>query len=109
MTVVSTKISQDREQFRGVFENIWAVKAHIDTASIPHNSYIIEIITVPGLKGNKDVVLGWNRHTLHTFGMVEYVYVDNNDIHLVIHNTSGGSHDPSSSDYTFIVGRVINT
>lgn len=108
-TPTNVQVRKDsRSQFQGLFENVWVVKATIDVGSLGSNAAESSTITVSGLDPAKDHVLSLQRTTPAADPrLFEVAHVSTDSIHVVAHNASGGVLDPASSEYTIVVGRLV--
>lgn len=108
-TPTNVTIHQDASQFRGVYDCIRVVRCTVDMGSIAANGVEMTSIPVPGADPAKDVVMAFNRADDYTdHSIMDFAHIHTDLVHLVSHNTSGGSFNPPSSDYVFVVARLIN-
>lgn len=104
-----TNISQTkgRWQFQGLFSEMWVVEANVNWGSIGSNASESAEITVPGLNPVTDFVLSFNREDDYTeHAMLEVAHIHTDYIHLLTHNTSGGSFNAPDTKYRFVVVRI---
>lgn len=97
---------QGRWQFHGLFSDMWIVSANINWGSIGSNTSEMCEITVPGLNPATDFVITFNRqddYTAHSILEVAHIHTDM--IHLITHNTAGGSFNAPDARYRFLIGR----
>lgn len=97
-----------RQQFQGVFERVWVVRFTVNVGQLASNAVDATDIAVPGLDPQRDVVLGWthDHEGAHGHEYIESFHAWDDEIHLVVHNVSGGNFDPPSVDYTVVIGRL---
>ena len=89
------------------FVKYWLVYATVDFGSIAANATGFEALSVPGLDPNFDFVVGFNRLSdVDAHGYNEGAHIHDDVLHLWSHNVSGGSYNPASRDYVFIIGRM---
>lgn len=109
-TSVSIELNQ-RMQFRGVFENVWCVHFTVDVGSVATNGVDSTTVSVPGLDKDKDIVLGWTHvHATgaHAHELIESIHTWDDELHLVVHNATGGPIDPPSTEYKVVIGRLTH-
>lgn len=109
-TGVAVEINE-RSQFQGIFDTVRMVEFTVDVGSIGTNSIDATIVSVPGLTAMMDIVLGWTHthDTPHNHELLESIHAWDDELHLVVHNTSGGPIDPPSTTYRVIVGHLART
>lgn len=101
----------ERTQFQGMFDNVRLVEFTVDVGSIGTNAIDATVVSVPGLEAHMDVVLGWNHthSTPHSHELIESIHTWDDELHLVVHNVSGGPIDPPSTTYRVVVGHLAKT
>lgn len=100
-----------RSQFNGIFSNVWCVHFQVDVGSIATNALDATTVSVPGLVKDTDVVMGWTHVHLtgaHAHELIESIHAWDDELHLVVHNISGGPIDPPNTEYKVIVGRLLH-
>lgn len=108
MAVTNTVVKTSPVSRRPVFNKTWIVTATLDFGSIGSNQSGFETISVPGLDPELDFVISFNRiEAVSAHGHNEGAHVHTDAIHVWMHNTSGGTYDPVSANYVFLVGRIM--
>lgn len=107
-TPSNVRVRQDASQFRGVFDCVRVVRCTVDIGSIGGNGVELTNVPVPGTDPAIDVVMAFNRAAPYSgHELVDVAHTATDMVHLTSHNTSGGAFDPPSSEYVFVVARLI--
>lgn len=101
-TAVTSKVG--REQFQGLFSQMWAVKATMDNGNLADAAGETNTVAVPGVALG-DMVLG-TAFSLDVAGMTVTAYVSAaNVVSIRVQNESGGAVNMNSATVRVLVGR----
>lgn len=96
--------SRGREQFQGIFSDMWEVSATIDADSLSTGTNDTDTITVPGIALG-DVVVGVSLG-VSLAGMQVTAYVSAaNTVTIVFNNITGGTVNLASTTIKVLVAR----
>lgn len=97
-------VDRGRQQFHGMFTEMFTVKATLDTASLADGAGSSDTIAVPGVALG-DIVLGTS-HSIDRAGITMTAYVSAADVVTIrVQNESAGVVDLASATVKVLVGR----
>ena len=104
-TATSVTVRQSNDQFRGIFNETWVVKATLNAGSLNDGAGETDDITVPGVALG-DIVLG-SSSDVDRAGITVTGYVSAaNTVTLRFQNESGGTVDLASTTVKLVVARL---
>ena len=105
-TATSVTVRQSNEQFRGIFNETWVVKATLNAGSLADGAGETDDVTVPGVALG-DMVIGASL-AVDVAGLIVTAYVSAaNVVSIRFQNESGGTVDLASSTLRLVVGRQV--
>lgn len=103
-TATSVTVRQSNEQFRGIFNETWVVKATLNAGSLSDGAGETDDVTVPGVALG-DMVLGASLG-VDLVGLTVTGYVSAaNTVKFRVQNESGSTVDLASSTLRIVVVR----
>lgn len=103
-TATSVTVRQSNEQFRGIFNETWVVKATLNAGSLADGAGETDDVTVPGVALG-DMVLGASLG-VDLVGLTVTGYVSAaNTVKFRVQNESGSTVDLASSTLRIVVVR----
>lgn len=108
-TATAISVTEGRKQFQGLFSEIYRLEFTIDPASMGSNAVDATAVACSGMDPQTDVVIGWTHYHagVHGHEVVETFHTWTDELHVVLHNVSGGTVDLPSTVYTVLVGRLV--
>ena len=105
-TATSVTVRQSNEQFRGIFNETWVVKATLNAGSLADGAGETDDVTVPGVALG-DMVIGASLG-VDLVGLTVTGYVSAaNTVKFRIQNESGSTVDLASSTLRVVVARMV--
>jgi hypothetical protein len=105
-TATSVVSRRGNDQFRGLFNDTWSVRATLDAGSLVDGAGETDDITIPGVALG-DIVLGASLG-VDLVGLTVTGYVSAaNTVKFRIQNESGSSADLASSTLRVVVARMV--
>ena len=105
-TATSVTVRQSNEQFRGIFNETWVVKATLNAGSLADGAGETDDVTVPGVALG-DMVIGASLG-VDLVGLTVTGYVSAaNTVKFRVQNESGSTVDLASSTLRVVVARMV--
>jgi hypothetical protein len=105
MAASSVVVNRGKQQFQGMFTEMWTARGTIDFASIADGDEAVDTIAVPGVALG-DIVLGVSS-SISAADLTITAYVSAaNTVSVLVANNTGGAVDLASAVYRVVVGRL---
>jgi hypothetical protein len=105
MPASSVVVKSGRQQFQGLFDNLWTASGVIDFGSIADGDEASDTIAVPGVALG-DIVLGVSA-SISAADLTITAYVSAaNTVTVLVANNTGGAVDLASATYRVVVGHL---
>ena len=104
MAASSVTVSRGKQQFQGLFSELWTAKGTIDFGSVADGDEAVDTIAVPGVVVG-DIVLGTSSSVdVADLGLTAQVTAAN-EVTVQIWNNTGAGVDLASAVFKVVVGR----
>jgi hypothetical protein len=104
MAASSVTVRRDKQQFQGMFTEMWTAKGTINFGSVADGDEAVDTIAVPGVALG-DIVLGVSAVLdIADLGLTAAV-TGANEVTVQVWNNTGGAIDLASAVFKVVVGR----
>jgi hypothetical protein len=104
MAATSVTVRRDKQQFQGVFNELWTAKGTINFGEVADGDEAVDTIAVPGVKLG-DMVIGVAAVLdVADLGLTAAVTAAN-EVTVQVWNNTGGAVDLASAVFKVVVGR----
>lgn len=104
MAATAVTVDRGRQQFGGIFSDIWKVKATIDFASVLNAAKAVDTVAVPGVALG-DVVIAVSLGVDVVDLALDAQVTAANEVSVVAVNATGGTVDLASTTIKLVVAR----
>ena len=105
MAATSVSSVRGKQQFQGMFNEMWTAKGTIDFAEVADGDEAVDTIAVPGVALG-DIVLGVSASIDVADIAVTAAVTAANEVTVQVINTTGGAVDLGSAVFRVVVGRL---
>lgn len=104
MAITSQVVRREKQQFQGLFDEMWTAKGVWDAVSVATGAGTVDTITVPGVALG-DIVLGVSASVDVADLVLTAAVTAANEVTVQLVNTTGLAVDLASATYRVVVAR----